>query len=482
MHVNRIPSPARPVLAAISVLTLLLPLAGAQSAPTAAGPLDPAPARAELRYAADRVLEVHPALTRPAARAAFERALAEQQAGLGDHPSADAVAVALQRLLASLGDAHTTAAPQAAAQRVLPLVFFATSDALLVSPLDGSDLDLPDVARVVRLGTLTPDTLQQRMAALVPGPAGWVRYRSAQMIGGEPVLRWLGLVDAPDGDGVEITVRGSDGTATRARVPLVPIAAVRGRTAPLQARLQRAVGLGEDWARGSTYLWRIDEASGTGLFWLLSCVDSPAYRDAVDAFFQAVHDRGLRRIVLDLQFDGGGNSNVTTPWLQHLPARAVHNYGEIVRPSQVVVDQRGTTRQALIAGASSTDGELLVMQEPGALTAVPPSPPIFTGSLIVLTNGATFSSAGMIATILSDNGLARVAGEPMGAEPGGYGDILSFRTPVLGLPFTVSYKRFTRPAISRGDALPLDVPLPLTANDVLTGRDVLAAWLRNLEP
>ena len=135
-----------------------------------------------------------------------------------------------------------------------------------------------------------------------------------------------------------------------------------------------------------------------------------------------------------------------------------------------------------MAEAASTDGALLVMQEPGALTAVPPSPPVYRGSLIVLVNGATFSSAGMIATILSDNGLARLAGEPMGAEPGGYGDILSFRTPALGLPFTVSYKRFSRPATSRGNALPLDVPLPLTANDVLTGRDVLAAWLSYLQP
>jgi len=482
MHLKCTPNTARRVLATFTTLTLLFPLAGAQPAPSTTGPRAPSAARADLRYAADRVLEVHPALTLPAARAAFERALTEQQDGIAADPSAGAVAMALQRLLASLGDAHTTAAPQAAAQLVLPAMFFATSDALLVSPLDGSDLGLPDVARVALLGTLTPDTVLQRMAALVPGPAGWVRYRSAQMVGAEPVLQWLGVLDGPDGDGVEITVRGSDGTMTRARVPLVPVATVRGRTAPLQARLQRAAGLDEDWTRGSTYLWRIDEASGTGLFWLLSCVDSPAYRDAVDAFFQAVQEHGLRRVVLDLQFDGGGNSNVATPWLRHLPARTIHNYGVAVRPSQAVVEQRGTTREALVAGASSTDGALLVMQQPGALTPVPPSPSVYTGSLIVLVNGATFSSAGMIATVLSDNGLARVAGEPMGAEPGGYGDILSFRTPALGLPFTVSYKRFTRPATSRGDTLPLDVRLPLTANDVLTGRDVLAAWLRNLEP
>lgn len=487
MPVQRRPHQVPLARSTLPLLAIALLLAGALAAapatprPVTPPPLDRATAQAELRYAADAALAVHPALARPAAREAFQRTLAQLQARLGPTPTEGEVAMALQLLLASLGDAHTSSAPRAAATRYLPLSFFATSDAVLVSPVDGSATGLPALGRLESLGGLDADTLLQRMRRVVPGNEAWTRYRAAQMLGSEPLLRWLGAVQQ---DTVSVRVGTATGS-TSVLVPLVAATELAGRGSELQRGIERAAGLNQPWShRGPTFLWRIDAASNTAVFWLLSCVDGPEYRDAVAAFFDAVAARGIERIVLDLQFDGGGNSNVATPWLQHLPARVIRNYGVALRPSQALTVQRGTGAAELAGQALARLGPLLVMQRQGMPTAVPPAPPLFTGQLVVLTDAGTFSSAAMIATLLSDNGLARVAGEAMGGEPGGYGDILSFRTPALGLPFTVSFKRFARPARSRGDhtPLPLDVPLPLTANDVLTGRDVLAGWLGSLAP
>lgn len=457
----------------------LLTLASAQTQPAAASPIDPATARSELRWAADTLLGVHPSLTQPQARAALEMTLAEQQQRLGDAPTRDDVATRLQLLLASLGDAHTTGAPQAASTRVLPVVFFAVSDAILVSPLSGFDTGLPDAARLVRLGDLSPGQLVSRLRRLVPGNDAWVRYRLGQIVNAEGVLRWLGVLA---NDRVPITVARPDGTQVTASVTLAAAAELAHRGAPLQALLQRAAGMAEPWtARGKTYLWRIDEASKTGVFWLLSCVDSPDYRAAVDAFFSAVQDAGASRVVLDLRFDGGGNSNVATAFLEHLPSRSVRSYGVEVRPSDALTAQRKRDPAALAKAAVGRDGELLVMQAPGATMAVPAKAPVFHGDVVALVNGATFSSAGMVAVVLRDNGLARVAGSPMGADANGYGDILSFRTPALQLPFTVSYKRFERPdhRAARPETLTIDTPLALTAADVLQGHDALAAYLRD---
>ncbi|MEJ2291147.1 MAG: S41 family peptidase [Deinococcales bacterium] len=413
------PDPVRPAATAVFfTLALLLALAGSPGALAGTPALDAATARAELRYAADTALAVHPVLTTEGARTAFEGELARQESRLGDAPTRQDVALALQLLLASLGDAHTTSAPQSAATDQLPVAFFATTDAILVSPVEGLGVPLPDVGILVRLGDLTPDALLGRMAGLIPGALPWVRYRTGQLLATGPVLAWLGVLRQGR---VEITVRAPDGTTTTHAVHLVQRSQLRGRSAPLGPRLQRAAGLGQDWtARGQTFLWRIDEASHTGLFWLLSCVDSEAYRGAVEAFFEAV------------QRDGG----------------------------------------------------LLGMRRASSVIRVPPAPPVFTGDVVVLTNGAAFSSAGMVAVLLSDNGLARVAGEPVGADAGGYGDILTFHTPGLELPFTVSTKRFRRPsrdAVSPS-RLPVDLPLPLTAADVIQGRDVLAAWLQATAP
>jgi len=460
----------------------LFALAAAHAQVPASSPVDPATARADLRWAADTLLQVHPALTQPQARAALEQTLAAQLARLGNAPTRADVAVDLQLLLASLHDPHTTGAPQAASARFLPVVFFAVSDAVLVSPLSGGETGLPDVGRLVRLGDLSPAQLLDRFRRLIPGNDAWVRYRLGQIVNAQDVLAWLGVVE---NGAVRITVERPDGTRTTATVALRPSAELANRGAPLQALLQRAAGMTEAWTtRGKTYMWRIDEASSTGVFWLLSCVDSPDYRAAVDAFFSAVEAAGATRIVLDLRFDGGGNSNVATAFLSHLPARTVRSYGEEVRPSDAVTAQRGSDPSALAEAAVTHDGDLLVMQVPGTTLDVPAKAPIFDGDVVVLVNGATFSSAGMVAVVLRDNGLASIAGAPMGADTNGYGDILSFQTPALHLPFTVSYKRFQRPdaGAPHPDVLTIDTPVGLTANDVLTGRDVLAAYLRSAGP
>ncbi len=477
-----IPMPIRlRVALTAAACVALLALATAHAQASAPETVDPGTARAELRWAADTLLQVHPALTRPQARRALERRLATQQVRLGDAPTRADVATGLQLLLASLGDPHTSAAPQAASTRFLPVVFFAVSDGVLVSPLSGGTTDLPDVGRLVRLGDLSPAQLLGRFRRLVPGNDAWVRYRLGQIVNAEGVLDWLGVVE---NGAVRITVEAADGSRATATVALQPSAELARRGAPLQALLQRAAGMTEAWtARGKTYMWRIDAASSTGVFWLLSCVDSPDYRAAVDAFFAAVHEAGATRVVLDLRFDGGGNSNVATAFLSHLPARSVRSYGVEVRPSDAVTAQRGNDPAALAGAAVAHDGALLVMQTAGTTLEVPAKAPVFGGDVVVLVNGATFSSAGMVAVMLRDNGLARVAGAPMGADTGGYGDILRFETPALHLPFTVSYKRFTRPDVDapKPDVLTIDSPVALTVGDVLSGRDVLAAYLRSAE-
>jgi len=469
----------RPVNAlAAAACALLLTAAAAHAQTATRSPVEPATARAELRWAADTLLNVHPALTQPQARTALEHTLAAQQARLGNAPTRGDVAIALQLLLASLGDPHTSGAPQAASANVLPVVFFTVSDAVLVSPLSGTDTGLPDVGRLVRLGDLSPAQLLSRMRRLVPGNSAWVRYRLGQLVNAEDVLRWLGVVENGQ---VRLTVARPDGTTVSASAALTPAPDLAHRGAPLQPLLQRAAGMTEAWTgRGKTYLWRIDEPSKTGIFWLLSCVDSPDYRAAVDAFFVAVHDASASRVVLDLRFDGGGNSNVAAAFLAHLPARTVHSYGVEVRPSDALTTQRGSDPGTLSKAAIAHDGDLLVMQRPGTTLTVPATPPVFHGAVVALVNGATFSSAGMVAVILRDNALATIAGSPMGADVNGYGDILSFQTPALHLPFTVSYKRFERPGghAPRPDALSIDTPLGLTANEVLSGSDELAAYLR----
>lgn len=58
-----------------------------------------------------------------------------------------------------------------------------------------------------------------------------------------------------------------------------------------------------------------------GYFLLSSCTYDSAYVNAVQRFFSEVAASGVQNVVLDLRQNGGGNSNVILPWLQHLPLR-----------------------------------------------------------------------------------------------------------------------------------------------------------------
>ena len=91
----------------------------------------------------------------------------------------------------------------------------------------------------------------------------------------------------------------------------------------------------------------------------------------------------------------------------------------------------------------------------------------------MLTSGLTFSSGNWIAVILQDNGLARVVGEPTSNRPSAYGEDLPFQMARTGLRFTVSSKKWTRPAPERDPANTLtpDILIPTTIHDVRLGRD-----------
>jgi hypothetical protein len=165
------------------------------------------------------------------------------------------------------------------------------------------------------------------------------------------------------------------------------------------------------------------------------CEPDDQYEDVLESFFGEVAARGLERIVVDLRGNPGGDSRVTDLFVEYL------DVGRI--PS-------GSTKGRY--------GPWLVPLGDGTMQGRRQDP-AFGGAVVVLTDHATFSSAADFATVLSDNGLATIVGEPPGSAPTGAGDIVVFRLPVSGLFMQVSYKEFVRADPTRGRSeLHVDVP------------------------
>ncbi|BAS26355.1 S41 family peptidase [Limnochorda pilosa] len=466
----------RAFLKLLGAALLLRLLAGAPAARAAEPWFSSEQMQVDLRFLIRTLQEVHPALAKLEQRAAFEAKAQEALQGLPPFMSRGDFAFVAARVLQALPDpdAHTMMG-YSSDGLVLSVRFRWTSDGLVVVQAE-PDAPLRTGDAVVRMGGFTPPRLLEQLRPFIPAENdGWIRARGESLIHRVFVLRNLGAV-AEDGS-VEVVVRRP--AATAADEPSEPGATPAPEVEEeISIRLVGSAALAAltpEEPQRPWFGWRIEPEHSLGLFWLDRCEDTPGYRSAVDAFFEAVHSSGVQKVAIDVRRNGGGNSAVMDAFLKYVPADAVRTYGGEIRFSAQADEQRGYTLVTRLAHWFSRLGSQTVR------TPRPPRPELtFAGDLYVLTSEHTFSSAVWIATVLSDNGLATVVGEPTGGAPSGYGDILSFTLPESGLRFTVSHKRWIRPNPERDPANSLvpDHLVPTTVEDIRLQRDPQLEWVR----
>jgi C-terminal processing protease CtpA/Prc len=160
----------------------------------------------------------------------------------------------------------------------------------------------------------------------------------------------------------------------------------------------------------------------TVYFHYYRCADDPSqpFADFNREMFEFIDANPVTRIVVDLRFNGGGNSAIFRPFLDEVRAREV-------------------------------------FRQPGALYG--------------LIGRQTFSSALMNAVELKSETGAILLGEPSGGNPNHFGEVRVFTLPNAGLQVMYSTRRFeTMPDYDR-DALVPDLDYPITWEDLLAGRD-----------
>jgi len=319
---------------------------------------------------------------------------------------------------------------------------------LLSGPVVSADAgELRKGDRIVTLAGHGPEAVLQRLADHVPAEnEHWLREQAPELLTDLGLLRLLGLAEqAP----IRVSVARDD----RVRDVMVP-------AGPLP-RPRKA----EAWVR-----WSIDADRSLGVFTLDTCVVDRTYRDTLDEFFTAVHDRSVKRVAVDLRANSGGNSTVVDEFLRYLDVADYASFGGDVRWSEAALRQRKApgeprfepARRVRRANARRTD------------------PPPFQGELLVLTGPATFSSGNWFAVVVHDNRLGTIVGEPTGNAPSSYGDVLSFSLPHSGLAYTLSFKRWVRPdpALDPASCLEPDVLVPRTPESIGNGSDPVLDWLR----
>lgn len=172
--------------------------------------------------------------------------------------------------------------------------------------------------------------------------------------------------------------------------------------------------------------YTIDKHKSIGILTINSCEFNSEYVETLKKFFTDVKTNNIKSIAVDLRRNGGGNSEVANEFIRYLPIDKYTNFGRKIRMKYWIFNSN-------VKSIPNKKYENL----------------LYDGNVYVLTSKSTFSSATQFAVLLRDNNLCKIIGEPSGNKPSAYGDVLSFQMPNSKLAFTVTYKQFYRPDVSR---------------------------------
>lgn len=358
------------------------------------------------------------------AQADFEAAAADLRGRLDGMSDTDR-ALSFARLAASLGDAHTSIdiSRFQAASRLFPIALYPASDGLLIvgapseaSEMNGSEMlavnGTPIAEVVARMSTLY--AWENQASRL-----GWLRRWFAM----SEAHRFLGITPTadecevlfrplltPDAQPRSVTIRAVTRPELDATLKTLP------RPAPGPAALSQR--------RETRALWFdfVTEAPGVMYVRYDRCANDPQATIAqyAESVLARIDAGGVRRLIIDLRANGGGDSSLLDPFIAAIAERP---------------EFRGR------------------------------------GAVIALIGRNTFSSAQLNAHSLRQRAGAVVIGGPTGQKPNAYGEVRQFALDRTGLRVFYSTKRFVTAEGDPESMMP-DVLAEPTMRDTIAGRDV----------
>lgn len=322
------------------------------------------------------------------------------------------VVLELLRIHVSAGVAHNSIVihEDMGFENRLPVTFEWYADGLAIISASAAQREIIGT-RVLKIGSQSPEEVLARLAPYIAQEnRAWVRDQSAGLMTLEPVLSRIGVKES-DGS---VRLMVIDPPAEPREVRLF-FTSTRERQEGY--RRVRAVPVAVYASGGRRYYWqRYLDDSKTLFVQYNVCMEDPKL--SMDEFARQVSaeliTKPVERIVLDLRFNGGGDSRVINPLVDAI-----------------------------------TSGQR----------------PVF-----VLIGTGTFSSALLNAIRMKLLGAVLV-GEPTGGAPSGYGEVKTLTLPNSKLEVRFTTKFFSDSKNPHTDSLQPDIAAPRTFRDVLAGRD-----------
>jgi hypothetical protein len=344
---------------------------------------------------------------------------------LADVHDSHALFRVLRPLLSQIGEGHLTLKRSASMSRIdthsvgwLPVDLHWTGEAVRVVSGYGDAAMIPTGTRLLAIdGQPTDALVNELMAAL--GHDGRIRtgaMREAEGAGYARVRYWM------RGSQCHYLLRLEDakGDVEEHRVAGVPASVRPARSSPDASPLATL-----DWLDNATALMRVPTFSNRR--YREAGAD---YRAVLHELFETLHARGAEQLVLDLRDNGGGsesNENLLYAYLVRAPLRKYATV-EARAAALAVTDASGRQYAVQVYDEDELkqqrrlpDGRLARrnLRPEGLMSHWSAMRPVFTGRLVVLIGGNTFSGAAELASMLHHARRGMFIGEEAGGSNAG---------------------------------------------------------------
>jgi C-terminal processing protease CtpA/Prc len=194
------------------------------------------------------------------------------------------------------------------------------------------------------------------------------------------------------------------------------------------------------------------------------------------SWFDSLARRRTQVLIIDLRDNGGGLDSNGSRLVAHLN-RAPFPYYDSIQVNTLHPPAPYQEFGALLAPwriERQVDGRLLFTGHTG-LGVQQPRTPTFTGEVVVLVNGGTFSAASEVAAVLAAQGRATFIGEEAGGAANGNtaGVTAHLTLPHSRIRVQVPMMRYdvVAPGLAHGRGVHPAVPIHASLADVVAGRD-----------
>ncbi|MEM6292528.1 MAG: S41 family peptidase [Myxococcota bacterium] len=410
--------------------------------------LSRAEAAADLRAWQSAVLELHPAMQDPRARAVFAQRVDALIASLPEVVARARLHKKWAAVAAAFGDSHTA---------VLPTVDMAVHDPLPIVA-DGRRLCLakpyrsaPTGACFTRFGTRTAASAIEWIDTVTPHESedSW-RVMA-------PSLLPFALAELGVPADATAVLEDADGAWFEVALPAM---GTMPKPNPLDALNLRI------------------DAHGIAHITLRTMVGSHQahFQKAFERMFATLAQNPPRGIVVDVRGNDGGSTTVGDQLLAYLtktPYRMMaQKHWRVSAAMQARIRQHGGGFENYLAASV---GSTLPME----VSELPPSgaPFAYTGPVVFLADHRTRSAAMMMLDAVKTYRLGLIIGEAPASPPNYFGEVYSYTASHTGFRVSISTAAFVRANgnASDGSGVAPDLPVATTLEDRVAGRDPVRA-------